>query len=40
MRGKHRPAMAAAALLALTVAATVAFAEEGAGAGGNHAPRG
>ena len=30
MRGKLRPAMAAAALLALTVAATVAFAEEGA----------
>ena len=30
MRGKHRPAMAAAALLALTVAATVTFAEEGA----------
>jgi hypothetical protein len=30
MRGKHRPAMAAAALLALTVAVTAAFAEEGA----------
>ncbi len=30
MRGKYRPAMAAAALLALTVPATVTFAEEGA----------
>ncbi|HXD14195.1 MAG TPA: PRC-barrel domain-containing protein [Xanthobacteraceae bacterium] len=30
MRGKLRPAMAAAALLALTVAVTAAFAEEGA----------
>jgi PRC-barrel domain len=30
MHGKHRPAMAAAALLALTVAVTAAFAEEGA----------
>ena len=30
MRGKLRPAMAAAVLLALTLAATVAFAEEGA----------